>query len=63
MTALCAALGAGAGGVAPGLARSGLVLFASCWEGSARAVYRASAQGALMAAIAAQQGVFVWLGD
>lgn len=48
--------------VAPMLALSALVLFASCWGGSARAVYRASLQGALVAAIAAQQGVHVLLG-
>ncbi len=47
---------------APGLAFAGLVLFASCWEGASRAVYRASAQGALVAAIAAQQGLGVLLG-
>lgn len=48
--------------VAPVLALSALVLFASCWGGSARAMYRASLQGALVAAIAAQQGVHVLMG-
>ncbi|HRE43578.1 MAG TPA: hypothetical protein PKY87_06360 [Terricaulis sp.] len=47
---------------APGLAFAGLILFASCWEGASRAVYRVSAQGALIAAIAAQQGLGVLLG-
>lgn len=48
--------------LAPGLALSALVLFASCWGGSARAVYRTSLQGALVAIVAAQQGVMVLLG-
>lgn len=48
--------------LAPGMALSALLLFASCWGGSARAVYRASAQAALVAAVAGQQGVMVLLG-
>lgn len=48
--------------LAPGLALSALVLFASCWGGGSRAVYRTSVQGALVAAVAAQQGVTVLLG-
>lgn len=48
--------------IAPVMALSALILFASCWDGGARAVYRASAQGGLVAAIAAQQGVTVLLG-
>jgi len=62
MTALFAAANPALFWIAPGIALSALVLFASCWGGGARAVYRASAQGALVAAIAAQQGVTVLLG-
>jgi len=62
MIALFAATAPALYWLAPATALSALVLFASCWGGSARAVYRASAQGALVAAIAAQQGVTVLLG-
>lgn len=62
MTAMFAASAPNLFWVAPLLALSALVLFASCWGGGARAVYRASLQGALVAAIAAQQGVQVLLG-
>lgn len=48
--------------IAPALAMSSLVLFASCWGGGTRAVYRTSVQAALVAAIAAQQGVAVMFG-
>jgi hypothetical protein len=62
MTALVSAGSPALFWIAPGVALTALVLFASCWEGSARAVYRSGAQGALVAAIAAQQGVFVGSG-
>jgi len=62
MIALFAAASPALFWLAPATALSALVLFASCWGGSARAVYRASAQGALVALIAAQQGVTVLLG-
>ncbi|MGE0740689.1 MAG: hypothetical protein AB7O98_05040 [Hyphomonadaceae bacterium] len=48
--------------IAPTLALATLILFASCWSGPSRAVYRVAAQGALVAALAAQQGVMVLLG-
>jgi hypothetical protein len=48
--------------IAPALAVATLILFASCWGGPARAVYRMSAQGALVAALAAHQGAMVVLG-
>ena len=48
--------------IAPALALATLVLFASCWGGPARAVYRVAAQGAVVAAVAANQGVMVLMG-
>lgn len=45
--------------IAPTLAMGALVLFASCWNGASRAVYRTAAQGALVALVAAHQGVIV----
>lgn len=47
--------------VPPAAALATLVLFASCWGGSSRAVYRMGAQGALVAAVAAHQGFMVLL--
>ena len=44
---------------APFIAISALVLFASCWGGAPRAVYRLGMQGALVAAVAAYQGALV----
>jgi len=48
--------------VLPALALGTLFMFASCWSGSARAVYRLAAQGALIAVVVAQQGVMVVMG-
>lgn len=45
--------------IAPVLAMASLVLFASCWSGPSRAVYRLAAQGALVALIGAHQGFIV----
>ena len=45
--------------IAPAIALSGLVLFASCWGGPPRAVYRLALQGALVAALGAYQGALV----
>ena len=47
---------------APALAVSALILFASCWSGAKRVVYRACAQGALMAVCAAYFGVLAVMG-
>lgn len=47
--------------MAPLLAMSGLVLFASCWDGPPRTVYRLGLQGALVAALAAYQGALVMM--
>lgn len=44
---------------APLVAISGLALFASCWDGPPRAIYRLSLQGALVAGLAAYQGALV----
>jgi hypothetical protein len=62
LTALATPLAPAAFWIAPALALTALVLFASCWTGEGRALYRMSAQGALVAALMAQQGVFVALG-
>jgi hypothetical protein len=62
MAALAAALTAPAFWIAPALALTALVLFASCWRGESGALYRMGAQAALVAALMAQQGVFVALG-
>jgi hypothetical protein len=45
--------------MAPIVATSALVLFASCWGGPARAVYRLSLQGFIVAAAAMYQGALV----
>jgi len=45
--------------IAPVLALGTLVLFASCWTGSSRTIYRLGAQGAIVALVAAHQGVIV----
>ena len=59
LTALFAPVSALAFWSAPFIAISALVLFASCWGGSPRAVYRLGLQGALVAALAAYQGALV----
>jgi hypothetical protein len=48
---------------APVLAIATLVLFASCWSGPSRAVYRLAAQGAVVALVAAHQGVIVLMAN
>lgn len=48
--------------LAPALALSAVVLFASCWQGRAWAIYGAAAQAALLTALAAHQSMFVMLG-
>lgn len=62
MTSLFIPIGSAAFFIAPALAVSALLLFASCWGGSTRAVYRMCAQGALVAGVAAHQGVLVIMG-
>ncbi|MBX3511715.1 MAG: hypothetical protein KF700_10985 [Hyphomonadaceae bacterium] len=62
LTALFTPLSAAIFWIAPLAALSALVLFASCWSGAPRAIYRMAGQGALVAALAAHQGVFVILG-
>lgn len=59
LTGLFAPVSAPAFWAAPVLAISGLVLFASCWSGPPRVVYRLGLQGALVAALAAYQGALV----
>ncbi len=62
MTALLTPLGSLNFFIAPVLAMSTLILFASCWGGSSRVVYRTCAQGALVALVAAHQGMMVVMG-
>lgn len=62
VTALVAAFAPVAFWVAPALAMTALLLFASCWGGQARAIYRMGGQSALVAALVAQQGLFALLG-
>lgn len=62
MTSLFVSLGEFNFFIAPVLALTTLVLFASCWEGRARAVYRVAAQGAIVAAVATNQGLMVLMG-
>lgn len=59
LTALFAPLSAIAFWSAPAIAISGLALFASCWDGPPRAVYRLALQGALVGGLAAYQGALV----
>jgi hypothetical protein len=59
LTALFASLSVLAFWSAPAIAISGLVLFASCWDGPPRAIYRLALQGALVAGLAAYQGALV----
>lgn len=47
---------------APVAALSALVLFASCWGGPPRAVYRMAVQGALVAALGAHQAALLIMG-
>jgi hypothetical protein len=47
--------------IAPAAAVLSLVLFASCWGGGSRAVYRMTLQGALVAALAGHQGALLIL--
>ncbi len=48
--------------LAPALAVGSLIMFASCWTGRSRTVYRLAAQGALVAALAAHQGTLLLIG-
>lgn len=47
---------------APALAMSALVMFASCWQGPQRAVYRLSAQALLVGIVAAHHGTMLVMG-
>lgn len=62
MTALLAPLSPVMFWMAPIVAGSALIMVASCWEGSPRAVYRLSLQAMLVAAVTAQQGLMVVMG-
>lgn len=62
MTALLAPLSPVTFWMAPVVAGSALIMFASCWEGSPRAVYRLSIQAMLVAAVTAQQGLMLVMG-
>lgn len=62
MACLLAPLQAGIFWLAPASAVLSLVLFASCWSGPPKAVYRTAVKGALIAALAAHQGVLLVMG-
>lgn len=62
MTALFAPLSGAAFWIAPVAALATLVLFASCWTGPSRAIYRMGGQAALVAALAVHQGILLTLG-
>jgi hypothetical protein len=49
--------------IAPVAAAATLVLFASCWGGSARAIYRLGGQGVLIGALIAHQSTLLILGN
>ena len=59
MTALFAPLSPMVFWTAPAVAVSALVLFASCWGGPPRAVYRLSLQGFIVAGAAMYQGAMI----
>ena len=61
LTGLFAPVSAPVFWTAPVLAVSSLVLFASCWDGPPRAVYRLGLQGALVAGLASYQGALVMM--
>lgn len=63
LTSLLTPLGSLNFWIAPVLAVGTLVLFASCWSGPSRAVYRLGAQGLLIGALAAHQGTLLILGN
>jgi hypothetical protein len=62
MTALLTPLSPLTFWVAPAVAASALIMFASCWQGQARAVYRLSVQALLVGAVAAHQGLMLVMG-
>lgn len=47
---------------APIAAGSALIMFASCWQGPSRAVYRLSVQALLVGAVTAHQGLMLVMG-
>ncbi|WP_395644957.1 hypothetical protein [Terricaulis sp.] len=63
MTALCAPLSSVSFWIAPLAALATLVLFASCWSGPPRAVYRLGAQAMIVAALTVHQGLLLTLGS
>jgi hypothetical protein len=48
--------------MAPVVAGSALIMFASCWQGPQRAVYRLSLQAVLVGAVTAHQGLMFVMG-
>jgi len=62
MTALLTPLSALSFWMAPVFAVSALIMFASCWQGAQRAVYRLAFQALLVGAISAQQGLMLAMG-
>jgi hypothetical protein len=62
-TSLFAPLSAANFWIAPVAAMATLILFASCWTGSSRAIYRLGGQAAIVCALAAHQGLLLTLGS
>jgi hypothetical protein len=48
--------------MAPVVAGSALIMFASCWQGPPRAIYRLSMQALLVGAVTAHQGLMLVMG-
>jgi hypothetical protein len=48
--------------MAPAVALSALIMFASCWQGRQRAVYRLAMQALLVGALSAHQGLMLVMG-
>jgi hypothetical protein len=62
MAALLAPVSAMTFWAAPMLGVSALIMFASCWQGAPRAVYRLSAQGLLVGVLTAHHGTMMFMG-
>lgn len=62
MAALLAPVSAMTFWAAPVLGISALIMFASCWQGAPRTVYRLSAQGLLVGILTAHHGTVLFMG-
>lgn len=62
MTSLFAPLSTMNFWIAPAIAMSALFMLASCWQGASRGVFRVSAIGLIVAAVAVNQGTMLFIG-